>query len=112
MKKVIIFASAIVLALGLSSCVENSSKYKALQAQLDSLQTSHNIQGAELDELFATFPDIIPYAAGCTYSDCSHVGEGADECAVARAAKEGKIAESRLESYRSVWRTLKAKSGY
>lgn len=65
-----------------------------------------------LDELFATFPDIIPYAAGCTYSDCSHVGEGADECAVARAAKEGKIAESRLESYRSVWRTLKAKSGY
>ena len=45
-------------------------------------------------------------------SDCAHVGEGASECAVARAAEEGKIAPSRLESYRSVYRILKNKTSY
>ncbi|MBR2650818.1 MAG: ribosome small subunit-dependent GTPase A [Clostridia bacterium] len=65
-----------------------------------------------LDELGAAFPDILPYAHGCRYSDCAHVGEGASECAVARAAEEGKIAPSRLESYRSVYRILKNKTSY
>lgn len=46
------------MVLGLGSCVENSGKYKALQARLDSLQTSHNLQGAELDEVFATINEI------------------------------------------------------
>lgn len=63
----------------------------------------------ELDDLISTFPDITPYAKGCAYSDCSHVGEGAEECAVARAAKEGKIRESRLQSYRSIYIILKEK---
>ena len=46
------------MVLGLASCVENSGKYKALQAQLDSLQNSYNVQGAELDEVFATINEI------------------------------------------------------
>lgn len=58
MKKVIIITSALLMAVGFSACVENSSKYKALQAQLDSLQTNYNIQGAELDEVFATINEI------------------------------------------------------
>ena len=62
-----------------------------------------------LEELPVTFTDILPYADGCTYSDCAHVGEGRDECAVARAAEEGKIAPSRLESYRNIYRILKEK---
>ena len=66
----------------------------------------------DIEDLPAAFPDILPYAEGCTYADCSHVGEGISECAVARAAAEGKIAPSRLESYRSVWRTLKNKAQY
>lgn len=62
-----------------------------------------------VDDLPSTFPDIIQYANGCTYADCAHVGEGISDCAVARAAAEGKISESRLESYRSIYRILKEK---
>ncbi len=65
-----------------------------------------------VEDLPKTFPDILPYAEGCRYSDCSHVGEGRDECAVARAAEEGRIAPSRLESYRSIYKTLKEKKNY
>ena len=63
----------------------------------------------EVDDLADTFPDILPYASGCTYADCAHVGEGIADCAVARAANEGKIAPTRLESYRSIYRILKEK---
>ena len=66
----------------------------------------------ELDDLLPAFRDLLPYAADCRYTDCAHVGEGADECAIARAAEEGKIAPSRLESYRSIYRILKQKNSY
>lgn len=62
-----------------------------------------------LEELIPTFPELIPYVGKCRYTDCAHVGEGSDECAVARAAAEGIIPESRLESYRSIYRVLKEK---
>ena len=62
-----------------------------------------------VEDLPATFPDILPHSTGCTYADCAHVGEGIADCAVARAASEGKIAQSRLESYRSIYRILKEK---
>ena len=65
-----------------------------------------------IDELLPAFPDILPYTGSCRYADCAHVGEGEDECCVAKAAKEGKIAESRLNSYRSIWHTLKNKKEY
>lgn len=58
MRNFTLFVAAALLALGLSSCVENSKKYKALQAELDSLQSSYNVQGAELDEIFATINEI------------------------------------------------------
>ena len=58
MRKVILFAAGAMMVIGLGSCVENSGKYKALQAQLDSLQNSYNVQGAELDEVFATINEI------------------------------------------------------
>lgn len=58
MKRVILFAAGALMVLSLASCVENSGKYKALQAQLDSLQNSYNVQGAELDEVFATINEI------------------------------------------------------
>ena len=65
-----------------------------------------------LDELLPTFRDILPYLGECRYADCAHVGESAAECAVARAAAEGKIAPSRLESYRTIYRILKEKNSY
>ncbi|MBR3303359.1 MAG: hypothetical protein IKI67_04140 [Bacteroidales bacterium] len=42
------------LAIGLASCVENSPKYKELQAQLDSLQGNYGTQKNLLDDVFAT----------------------------------------------------------
>lgn len=65
-----------------------------------------------LDELLPTFPDIVCYVGKCRYADCAHVGEGEDECAVAKACKEGKISVTRLESYRSIYRVLKGKNEY
>ena len=62
-----------------------------------------------LEEIIPTFPEFIPYVGKCRYTDCAHVGEGADECAIARAVLEGAIPESRLESYRSIYRILKEK---
>ncbi len=62
-----------------------------------------------LEDLEATFPDIMRYKNACRYSDCTHLGESACDCAVARAAEEGKISPTRLESYRSLYRTLKEK---
>ena len=66
----------------------------------------------ELDDLLPTFRELVPYIGKCRYADCAHVGENPDECAVAKAADEGKIPLSRLESYRSIYRTLKAKKKY
>lgn len=62
-----------------------------------------------LEELIPTFPELLPYIGKCRYADCAHVGEGADECAVARAVLDGVIPESRIESYRSVYKILKEK---
>ena len=65
-----------------------------------------------LEELFMTFPDFVPYIGQCQYADCAHVGESERECAIARAVRDGKIAPTRLESYRSIYRVLKAKNEY
>jgi chromosome segregation ATPase len=42
----------------LASCVESSSKYKALQAQLDSLQGNYGTQKNQLDEVFGTLNEV------------------------------------------------------
>ena len=65
-----------------------------------------------LEELLPTFRELIPYVGRCRYADCAHVGESAADCAVARAATEGKIPPSRLESYRSIYKILKSKTNY
>ena len=65
-----------------------------------------------LDELESTFREFRRYKGKCRYADCSHVGEGAGECAVMAAALVGEIAPSRLESYRSIYRVLKNKNQY
>ncbi len=62
-----------------------------------------------LEDLIPTFPEFLPYIGACRYQDCAHVGEGKDECAIARAVEEGIIPETRLSSYRSIYRILKAK---
>lgn len=54
----VVFALSLLLSVVLTSCVENSSKYKALKAQLDSLNTEYGIQSSELDEVFATLNEV------------------------------------------------------
>lgn len=46
------------------------------------------------------FPDIFAYAGECHYSNCTHTHE--PKCAVIRAVRDGKIAESRYKSYLSM----------
>lgn len=65
-----------------------------------------------LDDVFLTFPEFAPYVGKCRYTDCAHVGEGSDECAIARAAENSEIPSTRLESYRSIYRVLKEKKQY
>lgn len=65
-----------------------------------------------LDDLLPTFPELLAYVGECRYADCAHVGESADDCAVARAEREGKIPETRLTSYRSIYKVLKSKKTY
>ena len=65
-----------------------------------------------LDDLVPAFPELLPYVGKCRYADCVHVGEGESECAVMRAVIDGDIPESRLESYRSIYRVLKSKTDY
>lgn len=66
----------------------------------------------ELDDLLPTFRELLPYVGKCKYADCAHVGELSDECAIARAVENGEIPPTRVESYRSIYRTLKAKKKY
>ena len=65
-----------------------------------------------LDGLEATFREFSAYKGKCKYADCAHVGEGSDECAIMRAVFNKEIAESRLESYRSIYKVLKNKNYY
>ncbi len=65
-----------------------------------------------LEALESTFREFSAYRGKCRYADCAHVGEGSDECAVMSAVKDGKISESRLESYRSIYKVLKSKKAW
>ncbi|MBQ3382819.1 MAG: hypothetical protein IJG54_05775 [Bacteroidales bacterium] len=57
-KTYISICATAIAAIVLSSCVENSSKYKQLQAQLDSLQGTHGTQKNMLDDVFATLNEV------------------------------------------------------
>ncbi len=64
----------------------------------------------EKEDLAAAFREFAPYIGRCMYADCAHGGEGADACAIAKAAEQGDIAPSRLASYRSILSVLKNKT--
>ena len=58
MKRLYTVAALVIFAMSLTSCVESSSKYKALQAQLDSLQGNYGTQKNQLDEVFGTLNEV------------------------------------------------------
>lgn len=49
------------------------------------------------EELYRFFPEMMKYAAGCQYYNCTHTHE--PDCAVKAALAAGEIAESRYVSY-------------
>ena len=56
----------------------------------------------ELQYLFGEFAD---HTSGCRYLDCTHTKEA--ECGIAKAVAEGRIAQSRHESYKKLYFELK-----
>ena len=60
-----------------------------------------------LEDLPATFPEFLCELGGCRYADCTHTGEV--DCGVAIAVREGRIAQSRHDSYRALYKVLKDK---
>ena len=88
MRTITFIVAALFLSLGFSSCVENSKKYKALEAQLDSLQANYKIQGAELDELFATINEIEQGLSSIRETECILSVQSADGMEIKPGTKE------------------------
>lgn len=65
-----------------------------------------------LEDLESTFREFAKFVGKCQYADCAHVGEGAKECAIMQAVENGEISESRVNSYREIYKTLKSKKTY
>ncbi len=65
-----------------------------------------------LEALEETFREFSKYRGECRWADCAHIGEGECDCALLRAVKKGEIAQSRLDSYRSIYAVLKNKTAY
>jgi ribosome biogenesis GTPase len=63
--------------------------------------------GVDPTEVELAFPEFAAFAGACRFDDCRHLEE--PDCAVVNAVQHGKIAESRLASYRRLLQeTLRA----
>lgn len=58
--------------------------------------------GIEPRELASCFTEFRPFLDECKYGDCAHWKERPPDCAIARAAAEGRIAADRLQTYRQL----------
>ena len=103
----------LLCALIVCSCVEQTGKYKQLQARLDSVQVATNAVNAEFEELFATLNEIelglksiretenllyVQSAQGRELSVSSREQMKADIQYIAAALEEYKAKITRLES--------------
>ncbi|MDD6190863.1 MAG: ribosome small subunit-dependent GTPase A [Firmicutes bacterium] len=59
----------------------------------------------EEDELQHYYPEIFRFSGSCRYDNCRHIAEPG--CAVKEALADGKISESRYESYRAQMEELR-----
>ena len=60
------------------------------------------------EDLPLTFREFVPYIGSCRYTKCSHTKE--QGCAILEAVREGTVAQSRHESFVSLYEVLKKKS--
>ena len=66
---------------------------------------SFELENITHEELPALFPEISKYEGACRFSQCSHIKE--PDCSVKEALEDGKIAQSRYESYKELYEELK-----
>lgn len=72
--------------------------------------TSFDVLEAEEAELQHYYPDIMEYAGDCRYDNCVHIKE--PECGVLKALEEGKINQSRYDSYKSQIEEIRNRKKY
>ena len=58
MKQRVVFNILLISSILIAGCVEQSSKYRELQAQLDSVQSASSQRDAEFEEVFAVLNEI------------------------------------------------------
>ncbi len=63
------------------------------------------VEGIKAQELRLYFPEMEKLEGQCRFRGCTHTAE--PDCAVISAVKTGDIAQSRYESYRQMYETLK-----
>lgn len=64
--------------------------------------TKENLQDA--------FHEFDPYKGQCKFSNCSHIKER--DCAIEKAVAEGKIPQSRYNSYKAIYGEIKSQKKY
>ncbi len=72
--------------------------------------TSFDVLEAEAADLQHYYPDIMEYAGNCRYDNCMHIKE--PECGVLKALSEGKINQSRYDSYKNQIEEIRNKKRY
>ena len=66
---------------------------------------SYELERLSFRDLPSLFPEITRHEGGCRFAGCSHIKE--PDCSVKDALIEGKISESRYESYKELYEQLK-----
>ena len=66
---------------------------------------SFDVENISYKDLPSLFPEIEAHEGGCRFSGCSHIKE--PDCSVKEALNQGKIAQSRYESYVLLYEELK-----
>lgn len=72
--------------------------------------TSFDVNLDDEKQLENYFPEFHEYLGSCRFDDCKHLEE--PDCAVAKALKEGKISDSRYESYKNIYNFILEKKRY
>ena len=67
-------------------------------------------EDVEREELKNLFPEFAPYGVKCPFRDCAHIKER--DCAVRKAVDDGKIPQSRYNSYKSIYEELKSQKKF
>ncbi len=64
------------------------------------------VQWIYKENLVFAFPELLPFKGQCRFADCKHLGE--KDCAVDEAVKNGEISQSRVDSYRTMYKEANA----